>query len=147
MAIENNLQRARAVWGRISPVLKSDGVSPRCMGRFYLTIVQAVLLYSSESWVISRRLQRRLDTFHHRCARHMAHQHIRQRPDGTWQHPSSIEVLNTCGLFPISTYVDRRKSRILHRYAKPHSEVYARCLLLPSTSNRRTLWWNTQLDQ
>ena len=52
-AIETNLRKAKATWSRIHPILRSDGVSPRVMGHFYKTIIIAVLLYGSESWVVS----------------------------------------------------------------------------------------------
>ena len=68
-AVAENLKRAREVWGRISQVLSADGVSPQVMSKFYLTIVQSVLLYGSETWVITHHLQQRLDAFHKKCAR------------------------------------------------------------------------------
>jgi len=34
-------------------VLRSEGLKPRAMGYFYKAIVQAILLYGSEIWVVS----------------------------------------------------------------------------------------------
>jgi len=140
-AVRSNLGKAQAAWGRIKAVLSADEVSPPVMGKFYKTIIQSVLLYGSESWVISQRLRRRLDSFHHRCARYMANKHIRQLPNGEWDFPDTTEVLEICKLNPLSTYIAKRKSHLLHNYAEPHCEVYRRCLSISST-DRRAVWWN-----
>jgi hypothetical protein len=48
------LQRARTKWGRIVLVLRSEGVKPRSIGYFYKAVVQSILLYGSETWVVSK---------------------------------------------------------------------------------------------
>ena len=144
LTIEANLKRARATWGQIHHILSSDGASPTCMARFYMTIVQSVLLFGSETWVLSQCMLRRLNSFHYRCARYMAHQHIRQLPNGDWHHPDMNVVLETCHLRTLQEYINIRKTRLLHRYAEPHLELYQQCLSLPMTNNRRSVWWNSQ---
>jgi hypothetical protein len=83
------------------------------MARFYLAVVQAKLLYGAETWVLSQSLLRRLESFHARCARTLAHRPIHRNADGTWEHPHTDEVLERCGLSPISTYIAKRKTRLL----------------------------------
>jgi hypothetical protein len=113
------------------------------MGRFYLAIVQAQLLYGSETWVISKRAVKRLESFHNRCARTIAHRPIRRLPDGTWEYPPTEEVLNMCGLSNISTYIAQRKTRLLNRYAKPESQIYNLCKRSTpvGSSAHRQMWW------
>jgi hypothetical protein len=48
----------------MSPILRADNASPKDMARFYMAVVQAILLSGSESWVISKGTLRRLETFH-----------------------------------------------------------------------------------
>jgi len=139
-AVLRNLKKTRLCWSRIQKVLSADGCSPKVMGYFYKTLAMTVLLYGSESWVISKRLERRLNSFHLRCSRHMCHRHIRQLPTGEWDYPSSSEILETCKLSPLSTYIARRKTNLLRTYAIPSSELYRRCLAL-SSSTHRALWW------
>ena len=112
-AITAHLSKARSTWGCMSPILRADIANPKVMAWFYLAVVQAILLYGSKSWVISHGTLRRLETFHARCARHMAHQHIRRRPDGTWEYPSTAQVLDLCGLSPISTYIQNARPHFL----------------------------------
>jgi hypothetical protein len=50
-------------------ILSSDGADSKTMARFYLAMVQAKLLYGSETWVLSRRLLDRLKHFHARSMR------------------------------------------------------------------------------
>ena len=45
--IQLNLWKARARWNSIARVLKEEGANARTMSKFYLTIVQAVLLYGA----------------------------------------------------------------------------------------------------
>ena len=77
--------------GSMYRILSSDGADSMTMACFYLAVVQAKLLYGSETWVLSRRLLDRLEHFHARCARYMAHRHIRRLPDSTWEYPPTLK--------------------------------------------------------
>ena len=68
-ACTRNLQRAREKWTAVSRVLKRDGASQRSFARFYLVIVSTVLLYGSDTWVVTKYMQDMLTSFHNRCAR------------------------------------------------------------------------------
>jgi Reverse transcriptase (RNA-dependent DNA polymerase) len=143
-AVETNIRKTRLRWGRCGRILSSIHATPKIMARFYLAVCQAILLYGSETWVVSQRSLQQLQTFHHCCARHMAHQHIRRLPDNSWLYPSSSDILDLCGLFPISLYITQRKHHLLHHYAEPYSNLYRYCL--DSTrysicSSHHREWW------
>ena len=70
-AIRRNLKRARAAWGRLSTVIAKESVPPPVAGMFYQAVVAAVLLYGSESWVLSAYDLRALEGFHVECARRL----------------------------------------------------------------------------
>ena len=53
--IEERLKKTRQQWNCVARILKEEGTNARCMSKFYLAIVQAVLLYGSESWVVTAR--------------------------------------------------------------------------------------------
>ena len=55
------MRKARATWARVGQVLKSENVSPFVAARFYQAVVQAILLYGSESWVLSKTAMARLE--------------------------------------------------------------------------------------
>lgn len=140
-AVALNLRKARTCWNFIHRILRSDGCTPHVMAYFYKTIVQAVLLFGSETWVLSQRLRKRLDSFHLRCARQIAHRPIQQLATGEWEHPDSNEVLEICKMSPISAYIAKRKTKILQTYAVPHSELYKRCLSASSSASTNRLYW------
>ena len=144
LAVHYNLQKARATWGRLHCILSSQGASSRVMAHFYLAIVHAQLLYGSDTWVLSQHAKQRLESFHHHCARHMTHHNIRKNPDGTWTCPPSQEVLALCNLSPISTYIAKRKTTLLH-YATTNSALFSTCTTLPTTSHH-LCWWHDSVD-
>ena len=48
-----NIQRVRQVWGRLGKFLRREGADPIISEKFYRVVVQAVLLFGSETWVLS----------------------------------------------------------------------------------------------
>ena len=138
-AMERQLARARAKWGRIGKVLRSEGVRSKTMGYFYKAVVQAILLYGSESWVLSDFYLRQLKSFHTRIARYLTGKHIRQNEDGTWYHPPSADVLQEAGLESVEEYIKRRRDTVRLKY------VFGRPLLnecrRSSAINNKAVWW------
>ena len=65
----HNLRKAQQKWEWLSRVLIREGVDARTLGRIYVTVVQAVMLYAFETWVMTPHSGRVLDGFHHRVAR------------------------------------------------------------------------------
>ena len=56
--VERNLRRARVKWGRLAKILGREGFYKRMAGRFYVTLVQTVLLFGSDTWVLTPRLEK-----------------------------------------------------------------------------------------
>jgi len=141
-AVERNLMRARQKWGRIARILKKESADPRVMATFYKAIVQSVLLYGSESWVITGSIMMKLRSFHRRCARFITGQHIRENADGTWTCPNSEENLEKAGMWTVEEYIGRRRATVMS-YAGERS-IYRRCLSSqPLASNvNQLVWWN-----
>ena len=82
-AVEWNLWRARGKWGWLTKILGREGSYKRTAGRLYVAVVQAVLLFGSETWVLTPRLEKALEGFHHRASRRMAGMVPKRQPDGT----------------------------------------------------------------
>jgi len=64
----------------------------------YQAVVLSTLLYGCESWVLYRRLVRRLDEFHMRCLRNIAGIKWQDRVPNT-------EVLRLCGISGIEAFL------------------------------------------
>jgi hypothetical protein len=54
VAIQHALQRAKIMWGRLGQLLSKEKVEPQSMASVYIAVVQSVLLYRSESWVLTQ---------------------------------------------------------------------------------------------
>ena len=142
-AIDRQLTRARLKWGRVGKVLSSQGAEPRVMGYFYKAIVQSVLLYGSESWVISIHQKQQLNSFHNRVARYITGRHIRELDDGSYYCPPTSEVLEAAGLYPLETYIERRRQTVTAQVTT--RPIYERCTSskpFHSGARRRKVWWN-----
>ena len=72
-----NIRKAKARWGQVARILSREGATSGTMAYFYKAVVQAVLLYGSESWVMTQKMWKAVDSFHSSCARYIAGDHIR----------------------------------------------------------------------
>jgi hypothetical protein len=116
-AVNQNVKKATATWGRICKILSKEGANPKAMATVYKAVVQAMLLYGSESLVLSLMMEKKLQSFHWRCAWYIMAQHIRQNPDESWTCPSSSSVLLKARLWLIQEYIQRQCSMV-KKYAQ-----------------------------
>jgi hypothetical protein len=142
MAIRMNIQKARKRWGQVAQILSREGATTSTMAYFYKAVVQAVLLYGSESWVITGRMGKALASFHNRCARYISGDHIRQKPNGEWILPSTASVLEKCKLQTVEEYI-RRRRRTISNLVKQRP-IYEACVAsTPTTGNvNQKVWWD-----
>ena len=105
-AIQAQLRKARATWACVGQVLWSENASPFMAVQFYQAIIQAILLYGSETWVISRTALARLKVFHIQAAYWMAKKYKPKRgPGNVWVYPRSKDVLKECGMKTMEEYI------------------------------------------
>lgn len=76
--VQANIKKAQAKWARVSRILSCKGADPRTMGYFYKAIIQSILLYGSETWVITMQMLKMLNGFHQQCAQYIARDHIQK---------------------------------------------------------------------
>ena len=50
--VVSKLRKARKKWERLSRVMGQEGVDARAMGIFYREVVQVVLLFGLDTWVM-----------------------------------------------------------------------------------------------
>ena len=67
-AVASNLRKARREWAQLKRVLVWEGADDRALGQIYLAVVQSVMMYGSETWVMTPCIGRVLGGFHHRVA-------------------------------------------------------------------------------
>ena len=110
--IKVQLKQDWSRWWRVLTVLKRQGANAQIMARFYLAVVQAILLYRADSWTITKQNLAKLSVFHWRAVRHIMGKHIRKLVDGTWSYPNHEELLRECCLLPIEAYIARRRGTL-----------------------------------
>jgi hypothetical protein len=140
-AVNRNLQKARVAWGRLCRILSKEGANPKAMASVYKAVVQAVLLFGSETWVLTLGMEKKLQSFHHRCARYITGQHIRQNPDESWTCPSSSTVLMQAGLWTIQEYIQRRRNGV-KSFAQTQP-IFRQCEMSHSLASNpnQLVWW------
>ena len=139
------LTKARTKWNQIGQVLRSEGMKPRAMGYFYKTIVQAILLYGSETWVVSDAHLQQFRSFHSRVSRHIAGCHIRPLEDGSWYCPPTVDVLEDAGLQTVEEYIRRRRQTV--RSFTRHRPLYEACRRSKAlaTNINKAVWWKLEV--
>ena len=58
LAVARNLVRARKSWGRLARILSREGADKKVSGTFFKAVVQQVLMFGAERWVLTPRIER-----------------------------------------------------------------------------------------
>ena len=112
LEVIRNLRRARQKWAQLSRVLVQEGVDAQISGMFYIAVVQALIIYRSETWVMSPRIGKTLGGLHHRVVWRLMGQMPHKKLDRTWTHPSLEEVMVKAGVQEVETYVGHRQNTV-----------------------------------
>ena len=110
-AIRRNIKKARRQWGQFRKVLEREPVPPRVARMFYQAVIASVLLYGSESWVVSPSTLRELEGFHMEAVRRLTGMRPR-KVKGVWVYPHSADVLAAAHLQPIAYYIQKRRHTV-----------------------------------
>ena len=81
--VRQNIMRARSVWGRLGTLLRREGADTKVSASFYVAVVQAILLYGSETWVLSASMEKRIEGTHTEFLRMITGKRENQLEDGT----------------------------------------------------------------
>ena len=77
-------------------------------GRLYVGVVQAVILFESETWVLNSGLEKYLEGFCHHAARQMTGMGPKCQKDRKWVYPPIGVALEMVGLDYIRVYISLR---------------------------------------
>ena len=87
LAVERNLRKASKRWTQMTRILGWERSDLRMSGLFFKAVVQAVLLFGSEMWVLTPRMERALGSFHNKIAGLITGRQPIQRGEGRWEYP------------------------------------------------------------
>ena len=90
----------------IARVLERTGVRMWARGSMYKAVVQSVLLYDRERWVVTGDMLKVLTTFHHRAAQRITGMTEKRGSGGEWEYPEVEEATNgqLCVWYRLSTF-------------------------------------------
>ena len=83
-AVVRNLENVRAVWRRMTRILSREGAEPQVSGFFFKSVIQSVLLFGAETWIVNPCMGRVLGGFQDQVARRLTVQLPWRRSDRKW---------------------------------------------------------------
>ena len=126
-------------------MLTKTGETLRARGVMYKEVAQSVLLYGSESWVVTGAVLRVLEGFHHFESMRITGMAGKRVTDREWEYPPVVAALEAAGLHSIQEYICRRQTTIVaHVACRP---IYELC----TKAERRQgaiwmmIWWDQYL--
>ena len=111
-AVAGNLAKARKSWGRLQGILSREGATKRVSGNFFKAVVQQVLLFVAEKWVVYLMMEMELSAFIHRAARRLTGRSPRKGRDGKMHYPSLEGAMKEAGLTDVRTSINRRQNTV-----------------------------------
>ena len=69
LAVLVNLKKSRNSWARLTRILVREGYNPRVSGMFFKAVIQALLIFGPETWVLTPHMGQDLGSFQHGDAR------------------------------------------------------------------------------
>ena len=111
-AVAGNLKKARQSWGRLARVLGRESADPKVSRTFYIAVTQAVLLFGSETWVLTSRMEKALDNFHSKVAQKLKGRQPRRGKYGTWYYPLLEGAMKEAGIVRIRMSILQRQNTV-----------------------------------
>ena len=88
LAVLRNVGKARRVWNQLGKLLRREGEEPQVFAIFYRVVVQSVLLFGEETWVLSEARSRKLEGVHVGFLWWKTSQGAVRQKDRTWRQVS-----------------------------------------------------------
>ena len=144
LAVLHNIHRARRRWAHVSKVLCRQGADTKISGYFYKAVCQSVLLYGCETWVVSDKILRSLNGFHHRVARRLSGLPFRLDPiTGEWIRSAANLALQRSGLLALPEYILRRRRYLVNWIQDRPLLQLTRNLFGGAGGSQCSYWWSS----
>ena len=146
-AVVGNIRKARRSWGRLTRVLSREGADPKVSQTFYISVTQAVLLFGSETWVLTVRMEKALDSFQSRVTRRITGRQPRRGKDGSWYYPSLAGAMKEAGIVWVRTSILRSQNTVAQFIAtRPILDLCENSSHQPGAQVARRWWEQTRID-
>ena len=140
-------EKARRSWGRLSRILGREGATARISGMLFKSVVQKILLFGAETWVVTPRMEKALSGFLHGAARRLTGRQARRGHNGKWHYPSLVGEMKETGLTDVGKSIANRQNTVAQYIAtRPLLDLCEEARAREGT--RVPLrWWNqTDID-
>ena len=128
-------------------MLGREGADPKVPREFYIAVTQVVLLFGSETWVLTERMEKALDSFQSRVARKITGRHPRRRKDRIWVYPPLAGIMKETGMVGIRTSILRRQNTVAQLIAtRPILDLCKQATRRPGAQVSRRWWEQTGID-
>ena len=111
-AVAGNLAKARKSWGGLQGILSREGATKQVSSNFFKAVVQQVLIFGAETWLVSPMMEPALSAFIHGAAIRLTGRQPRRGRDGKWHYPSLEGAMKEAGLTDIRTSIQRRQKTV-----------------------------------
>ena len=105
-----NFKKAQESWAQLTRILIQEGANPRISGIFFNTVVHAVLILGSWTWVLTLRMGQNLGSFQQKFARRITGRHPRIREEGGWEYTPLEAEIKEAGFKEIGVYILKRQN-------------------------------------
>ena len=114
-------------------------------GTFYRAVVHTILLYGSETWVLSAAMERKAEVMNIGLIGQIKGKRARRLGDRAWETPIAEEVQEAVGTQSDMTYIGRQKATMTQWVAlRPLFEVCARDKGYEGGRRRGKAWWHQE---
>ena len=97
------------------------------LGNFFKEVLQALLLFGAETWVLTLRMERAVDSFQHEAACRLTGRQPLRRGGRRWVYPPLKEAVREAGFEKIRKYITRRQNKVAQYIAtRPILDLYER---------------------
>ena len=86
-------------------ILIMEGAEPRVSGFFFKSVVQAVLLFGLEAWVVTPCMGRVLGGFQNQAAQRLTGRLPQHKTDGNWEYTSASTAREEAGFQTMEDYI------------------------------------------
>ena len=84
----------------------------RAQGAMYKAVVQSVILYISNIWVVTGVMLKVLEGFQHQATLRITGMTENRGAGGEREYPLVVETMETAGIHPVGVYIRRQKVTI-----------------------------------
>ena len=113
-----------------------------------MAVVQAILLYGSETWVLLASMVKRIYGTHTEFLQMITGKRAKQLGDGTWETPGKEGIRESAGTQSARIYIEQRQATVTQWVVLyPLFQVCARDTGYAGGGRRRKVWWRQEATE